>query len=105
MTRSDTKRGRGAALTHVDSPGYENEQGVHFAMMNGDLTVRVLVTRAALQGEGRPPADGVYLRRFEAARVFFELLANEKFDLDRPAAKVIITAADLLGGGERAPSD
>jgi hypothetical protein len=85
-------------LTHVGSSAYENEQGVHFPMMNGNMSVRVLVARSALQGEGRPPADGIYLRRFEAARAFFEILAREKFDPDHPTARVTITEADLLGG-------
>jgi hypothetical protein len=95
----------GSTLAHVNSSGHEDEQGVHFPMMNGNVSVRVLVTRAALRGEGGVPVEGVYMGRFEAARTFFEILAREKFDPDRPAAKMIITADDLLGGGEYASSD
>jgi hypothetical protein len=103
MTMSDAKRGGGAALTHVDSPGYENEQGVHFAMMNGDLTVRVLVTRAALQG--RPPADGVFFGASKPREYFSKCLQTRNSIWIARTAKVVITAADLLGGGERACSD
>ena len=69
-------------LVHVDSSAYENAQGVHFPMLHGNSIVRVVVTRAAILGGGRPPADGRYLARFEAAREFFETIASEKFNFD-----------------------
>jgi hypothetical protein len=84
-------------LTHVNSSGYENEQGMHFPMMHNNTIVRVVVTRAAIQGGGRPPEDGRYLARFEAAREFFEMLARELFDPSRPTAKITIAPEDLLG--------
>jgi hypothetical protein len=91
------------ALAHVNSSGYENEQGVHFAMMHNHTIVRILAIRAATQGSGRAPEDGRYLARFDAAREFFEMLAREKFDPARPLAKIRITKEDLLGEGHRGP--
>jgi hypothetical protein len=95
----DAKKALSVSLTlaHVNSSGYENEQGVHFAMMHNHTIVRILATRTAIQGSGRMPEDGSYLGRFEAAREFFESLAKEKFDPARPLAKVTITREDLLG--------
>jgi hypothetical protein len=84
-------------LTHVNSSGYENEQGVHFPMVHNNTIVRVVVTRKAIRGGGRPPEDGRYLADFEAAREFFEMLAREKFDPSRPTAKITISGEDLLG--------
>ena|ERR1700683_1249554 len=86
-----------APLSRVGGQGYENEQGVHFAMKHRDSIVRVLVARAAIYGAAPPPGEGGYLGRFEAAREFFESLAKEKFDPTRPMAKITITREDLLG--------
>ena len=87
----------GMPLVHVDSSTYENAKGVHFPMLHGNSTVRVVITRAAIQGGGRPPADGRYLAHFEVAREFFEIVASEKFDSGRPTAKITIDRVDLLG--------
>jgi hypothetical protein len=84
-------------LAHVNSSGYENEHGVHFPMLHGHTIIRILATRAAIQGGSPPPQDGRYLARFEAAREFFEILAREQFDPARPTAKITITREDLLG--------
>jgi len=45
----------GSTLAHVNSSGHEDEQGVHFPMMNGNVSVRVLVTRAALRAKAVCP--------------------------------------------------
>jgi hypothetical protein len=95
--------GKRLPLNHVNRPGYENAQGVHFAMRHNDTTVRVLVTRAAILGGGKPPMDGAYLASFEARREFFESLASEKFDSDGPRAKITITREDLLLDGMGLP--
>jgi hypothetical protein len=93
----DAKKALSVSLTlaHVNSSGYENEQGVHFPMLRGHTIIRILATRAAIHSP--PPQDGRYLARFEAAREFFEMLAREQFDPARPTAKITITREDLLG--------
>jgi Protein of unknown function (DUF1488) len=84
-------------LDHVDRPGYEDKQGVHFPMMHNVTSVRVLVTRKAIQGASPSPEDGDYLARFEANRELFEIIARDKFEPDEPTAKITITPDDLLG--------
>lgn len=65
-------------------------------MMDGDRSVRVLVTREAMAGKNAGPADGSYLARFVASRDLYEFVAREKFDPKRPAAKIEITYDDVL---------
>ncbi|HYC26032.1 MAG TPA: hypothetical protein VEC58_08340 [Roseiarcus sp.] len=83
-------------LTHVDRPGLETPQGVHFPMMDGDRSVRVLVTCEAMAGKSVGAADGSYLARFVASRDLYEFVAREKFDPKRPVAKIEITYEDVL---------
>jgi Protein of unknown function (DUF1488) len=83
-------------LAHVDRPGLETPQGVHFPMMDGDRSVRVLVTCEAMAGKNAGPADGSYLARFVASRDLYEFVAREKFDPKRPVAKIEITYEDVL---------
>jgi hypothetical protein len=81
-------------LIHIDRPGFEDEDGVHFPMQCKDTIVQVLVTHAAIQGGGRPRKDGGYVPRFEAAREFFEILASKIFDAG--PTEVTITRQDLF---------
>jgi hypothetical protein len=76
-------------------PGFEDSLGVHFPMRNGNISVRVLVTRAALQGEGAPPAQGQYMARFKAFRNVYEAIAREKFGTGQCKASMAIELADL----------
>ena len=85
-----------ATLAHVERPGIEDRQGVHFAMMFGTMSVRVFVSRAAIAGDS-PHFEGSYLARFETDRGIFETVAREKFDPDRPVAKITINREDILG--------
>jgi Protein of unknown function (DUF1488) len=64
------------ALNSIVRPGHVNMQGVHFAMLDGNTSIRILVTRAALQGEGSPLQERAYLARFEAYRDVYETVAR-----------------------------
>ncbi len=84
-------------LDHVDRPGYENKQGVHFPMIHNDTIVRVLVTREVLQGvESLPAEDGDYIARFEAHRKELETIASDKFDHGQFKGMMKITRDDVL---------
>lgn len=82
-------------LKPVNRPGYENMQGVHFAMMHDDVSLRVLITRAALQGDGSPLSQGGCLARFETYRDVYETVAREKFETARCRGSMTITLDDL----------
>ena len=84
------------ALVHVDRPGLEDRLGVHFAMMFGNMSVRVFVSRAAIAG-GSSHFEGSCLARFETDRGLFEAVAREKFNPDRPVSKIMIAHEDILG--------
>ena len=84
-------------LVHVDRPGYENAQGVHFPMRRDDATVRVLVARSVLATmESAPAQAGSYIQRFEVFRREFESIASDKFDRGPAKAKIEITADDMM---------
>ncbi len=84
-------------LAHVDRPGYENAQGVHFPMRRGDTIVRVLVARRVLETIERAPVQGdSYIARFEVFRREFESIASDKFDHGPARAKIEITADDMM---------
>jgi hypothetical protein len=88
-------------LAHVDRPGLETSQGVHFPMAYGHRTVRVFVTRAAIMGRSAETYDSC-ASKFQEGRGFFEILAREKFNAKPRAASVAITAQDLLGQSSNA---
>jgi hypothetical protein len=84
-------------LGHVDRPGYENKQGVHFPMTHADTIIRILVSRDVLRGaESAPPEDGGDMARFEAHRMEFEAIASDKFDHGQFRGMIKITRADVL---------
>ena len=64
-------------LAHVERARIEDRRGVHFAMMFGNMSVRIVVTRAAIAG-GRSHFEGSYLAQFETDRGIFETVAREK---------------------------
>jgi hypothetical protein len=84
-------------LEHVDRPGHENLEGVHFPMMHDAMSVRVLVIRKVLQDlrSGRPE-ESAYLARFEAFRREFEAIASDKFDHGPCKGKIEITSSDMV---------
>ena len=82
-------------LKSVSRPGYENIQGVHFAMMYDDVSLRVRITRAALQGDGSSLSEGGYLAGFETYRDVYETVAREKFEAARCRGSMTITLDDL----------
>ena len=84
-------------LSHIDRPGYETAQGVHFPMMHSDRTVRVLVPRDVLQSiQSFSREGGDCLSRFEAHRKEFEAVASDKFEGGPSTVRVEITSDDLL---------
>ncbi len=84
-------------LNHVNVPGYENAQGIHFAMRHNDTTVRVLVTREVLQGlKSSLSNEGNDMTRFEAHRKEFEAIASDKFDHGQFKGMIKITRDDVL---------
>jgi hypothetical protein len=92
------------ALDPVNLPGLEDDRGVHFAMRNGSRSVRVLVTREALQGEGKPLTAGEYIARFKTFRDVYEAIAKEKFDESQRQPSMKIELADFaqyLSGRQR----
>jgi hypothetical protein len=92
------------SLDPINLPGFEDGRGIHFPMRNGNISVRVLVTRATLQGEGAPLAQGQYMARFKAFRDVYEAIARGKFDTGQLKASMTIELADLaeyLSGRER----
>jgi Protein of unknown function (DUF1488) len=92
----ETSPSKRLTLEHVDRPGYETDQGIHFAMMCGDRTVRVFVTRAAILGRATDPG-GSCSKRFEDGRQLFEILAREKYDASSSRPSITVTKDDLLG--------
>jgi hypothetical protein len=91
-------------LEHINHRGLQDARGIHFPMTNGDASVRVFVTRAALQGEGAPLAEGQYMARFKAFRDVYEAIAREKFDTGQFKASMTIELADIaqyLSGRQR----
>lgn len=84
-------------LDHVNRPGYETTQGVHFPMRHSDRIVRVVVPRDLLQNlQSFSRESGGYLARFEAHRKEFEAVASDKFAGGPSKAKIEITSDDLL---------
>ncbi len=84
-------------LDHVDRPGYENKQGVHFPMMHSDTIIRILVTHEVLHGvESSLPEEGSDMARFEAHRSEFEAIASDKFDHGQFKGMMKITKGDVL---------
>jgi hypothetical protein len=82
------------SLGPIDLAGLEDSRGVHFPMMNSNVSVRVLVTRA-LQGQGAPLAAGQYIVRFQAFRDVYEAIAREKCDTAQFKASMTIELADF----------
>jgi hypothetical protein len=82
-------------LDHIALPGLEDGRGVHFPMMNGNAPVRVFVSRAALQGEGAPLAEGQYMARFKEFRDVYEAVARGKFESGRFKASMAIELSDI----------
>jgi hypothetical protein len=73
-------------------------------MVNGNVSVRVLVTREALQGEGAPLATGQYIACFKAFRDVYEAIAREKFDAAQTKRSMKIELVDFaqyLSGRQR----
>jgi hypothetical protein len=64
-------------------------------MMNGNVSVRVFVPRAALQGEGAPLAEGQCMARFKAFRDVYEAVARAKFESGRFKASMAIELSDI----------
>jgi Protein of unknown function (DUF1488) len=82
-------------LTSAQRPCILNAQGVHFAMIHGYTTIRVLVTRVALQGGNDTLSDHALLSRFEAYRDAYEIVANFKFAGGDFKGSIAITLDDL----------
>jgi Protein of unknown function (DUF1488) len=83
------------ALNHIALPGFEDGRGVHFPMMNGNMPVRVFVSRAALQSEGPPLAEGQYMARLKAFRDVYEAVARAKLETGTFKATMTIELADI----------
>jgi Protein of unknown function (DUF1488) len=83
------------ALDSVKRPGYANAQGVHFAMLAGNATIRVLVTRAALQGGTSALQENFFLIRFNAYRDVYEIAAKQKFETGDFKGSMTISMRDL----------
>jgi hypothetical protein len=89
-------------LTHVNHPGIETSQGVHFPMMNGYKIVHVFVTVDGLLGKDKSSAGVSYLDRFAANRDVFEYIAGEKYRLNQSTPpKITITLDDVLSVAQR----
>jgi hypothetical protein len=95
MIDVDAPLDQNMSLDHIALPGFEDGRGVHFPMMNGNVTVRVFVPRAALQGEGSPLAEGQYIARFKAFRDVYEAVARAKFETRKFQASMTIELADI----------
>jgi Protein of unknown function (DUF1488) len=93
-------------LASAHRPGVLNAQGVHFAMLDGNTTIRVLVTRVALQGGSSTLEGDALLSRFEAYRDAYEIVANYKFENGEFKGSIAITLEDLAKflGETRQPS-
>lgn len=87
--------GERVSLDPIALPGRETKLGVHFAMMNGDSPVHILVTRAAIQGQEPPLSDGLYMARFIAFRDVYEAVAKQKFDAGVFKASMTIELGDI----------
>jgi hypothetical protein len=84
-------------LTHVNHPGIETSQGVHFPMTNGYKILHVFVTVDALLGKDKPSVGVSYLDRFAPNRDVFEFIASEKYRLNQSTPpKITITLEDVL---------
>ena len=91
-------------LDYISLPGFEDGRGVHFPMTNGNMSVRVFVSRAALQGEGAPLAEGQYMTRFTSFRDVYEAVARAKFETGQYKSTMTIELADIaqyLSGRQR----
>jgi Protein of unknown function (DUF1488) len=84
------------ALVSANLPGHANAQGVHFAMLNGVTTIRVLVTSAALQGGNCALGADAYLARFETYRSVYQIVAKQKFESADFKGSMSITLNDLV---------
>jgi hypothetical protein len=83
------------SLDHIALPGFGDRRGVHFPMMNGNMPVRIFITRAALQGEGPSLDETQYVARFNAFRDVYEAVAKEKFRGGGFVASMSVDLADL----------
>jgi Protein of unknown function (DUF1488) len=71
-------------LTRVQRPGIESPAGVHFGMMYGGTSIRVVVAREVLQtlGDGSV-AKASLLAKFDLYRRQFEAIASDKCETAR----------------------
>jgi hypothetical protein len=87
---------KGMILRSAHRPGLLNAQGMHFAMLHGDVTIRVLVNRVALQGGGPTLEEPALLARFETYRDGYEIVARQKFENGDFNGSMAITLDDLV---------
>ena len=81
-------------LSRVNRISLETDEGVHFGMMNGAVSIRILVTRDVLLNIGGLEEHDGLTAKFERYRREFETIASDKFDRgERGALK--ITPSDL----------
>jgi Protein of unknown function (DUF1488) len=83
------------ALVSTNLPGHANAQGVHFAMLDGVTTIRVIVTRAALQGGKLALHAEAFLTQFTTYRAVYEVVATQKFEGGDFKGSMSITLDDL----------
>jgi hypothetical protein len=57
------------SLDSIALPGFEDSRGVRFWTMNGNVSEREFVTRAALQSEGAPLSRDVAFRSVQITRM------------------------------------
>jgi Protein of unknown function (DUF1488) len=93
------------ALETLRRPTYVNAQGVHFAMLHGATTIRIIVTRATLQGEGSTLEENAFLTRFDAYRDVYEIVAKRKFKTGDFKGSMAITPDDLAEFMSERPRD
>ena len=83
-------------LSRINRPGIETRQGMHFAMMHDNMSIRVLVTRELLQSiAGFDASASACMQKFEYYRREFEAIASDKFDRGEKGA-LRIAPSDLL---------
>jgi hypothetical protein len=93
------------SLNSINRPGFVNAHGVHFAMLHDNTSIRILITRNALQGEGSAIKEDAYLSRFNSFRDVYEIVAKQKFETENFKGSMAITLGDLMrfGGESRRP--
>jgi Protein of unknown function (DUF1488) len=84
------------ALISVNRPGYANAQGVHFVMLDGVTTIRILIARKTLQGGGPTLEETGFLARFDVYRDAYEIVAKQKFESGDFKGSMTITLDDLV---------